>query len=42
MNSTLDSTADGTISCRLIPALDLLEGRAVRLLRGDYQRQTDY
>jgi len=28
--------------CQLIPALDLLEGRAVRLMQGDFKRVTDY
>jgi phosphoribosylformimino-5-aminoimidazole carboxamide ribotide isomerase len=29
-------------SCQLIPALDLLDGRAVRLMQGDFNRVTDY
>ncbi len=27
---------------RLFPAIDVLQGRAVRLLRGDYQQKTEY
>jgi phosphoribosylformimino-5-aminoimidazole carboxamide ribotide isomerase len=34
--------SSSVVSCRLIPALDLLGGRAVRLLKGDYRRVTDY
>lgn len=26
----------------IIPALDLIDGKVVRLLQGDYARQTDY
>ncbi len=42
MTNSVSTAESGTLRCRLIPALDLLDGRAVRLLRGDFSRVTDY
>jgi len=41
ISNVMDKNLSASV-CQLIPALDLLDGRAVRLMQGDFKRITDY